>query len=70
MSRFYTVKFDYKLLTLSVEQKYNSNQHTLSFWKSKAPSKIISFVWSSQVQTSSQTRAKMDINVVIFPPKL
>ncbi|KAF1895710.1 hypothetical protein Lal_00037826 [Lupinus albus] len=49
ISRLYTVKSAYKLLTLPVEQTYHTNQQTSSFWKSiwkfKAPSKVISFVW-------------------------
>ncbi|KAF1890936.1 hypothetical protein Lal_00037507 [Lupinus albus] len=43
-SRQYSVKSAYKLLT-TVEQTDLTNHHTLSLWKSKAPSKVISLAW-------------------------
>ncbi|KAF1868532.1 hypothetical protein Lal_00035970 [Lupinus albus] len=44
-SKKYSVKSAYKLLCSSVQHSSLISQHSFSLWKSKAPPKVITFVW-------------------------
>ncbi|KAF1867299.1 hypothetical protein Lal_00049728 [Lupinus albus] len=44
-SKQYSVKSAYKLICLSVQHSSLISQHSSSLWKSKAPPKVITFVW-------------------------